>query len=506
MSDKLGRLHNEPVFFSGSIQDAEMPSQQEEEIVLAKVDEFEKKSSHKKSVFHRSHHISEKHAKYLEIIQQAKDLWGSPLKEEKLPYPDWEAIYEEEQFIEHPTIDGFYTINEEFNRTMLITGHQKFAWLDEICIQKNKWSHALIDNDDVSPIDKEIKLEEWHKKHRKHHLTQELKAHKRTEKRNKKLETHHLGFGGKMTKVIGESKAASFFAKNNLTMRGNIFKLTHITCPKNIYEIMPRYGYRKKAHVAVRVSQFGISGILTIVGYAMIPVTFGISKIATDHARTLITLSGEAITHKIAGATEKKVTVHCGLRGVQLEIPRAIPIAGDIINISESVALGTAAIGIVSTTLADLVLQKTSTRYASTINIDDLGDSRCLEELDRRIDYLSQFLLPYGQYLLLKETNLDERQKLKLILKEHFKTLRDLEKKKVESLNYYRLALVANKIPLSHRDKIFMDCVKASPLTHINTHRIARQCLNTLIEQDPALRFLAKKEHRKSVLLQKIVV
>ena len=64
-----------------------------------------------------------------------------------------------------------------------------------------------------------------------------------------------------------------------------------------------------------------------------------------------------------------------------------------------------------------------STRYTGSISLDDLGDPRVLFEMNQRIDYLSRFLLPYGQYLLFNETDIVRRKKLKKMLKSHFKLL-----------------------------------------------------------------------------------
>jgi hypothetical protein len=250
---------------------------------------------------------------------------------------------------------------------------------------------------------------------------------------------------------------------------------------------MPRFGYRKDGHVGVRITQFTLTSLLTGIGYAFTPVTFGVSKIVCDHARTFITLSGEIITHKIAGAERKKVAAHVGLRGAQLEIPNLVPIAGDVVNIAENLAFGTAALGIVSTTIADALFAHFSKRYQGTVNLDDLGDSRCIAELNSRIDYLSRFMLPYGQYLLFKETDIAQRHKLKKTLKENFALLRDLEKKKINSLNFYRLALAAEKVPETHRDKIIRDCQQALPDTRINTHRVVKKCLAKLIADDPTI-------------------
>lgn len=426
--------------------------------------------------------------KYRHVFKEAKAMWGTPLEEPVVvPIERSKAIAKEEKFIKAPTVRAFFRLAKDFDSTMRTVGHSKYSFNDDISVKMNKTSLEALDL--VIKPKKEREMEYWHRKQTikfdYQHTTAELKA----ERRHHKIQEKGLGYAGRMSEKVASAKEASFFAKNNLTIRGNVFKLTHKTCPKNIYEIMPRYGYRKSAHIGVRVTQFALTTILTGLGYALMPATFGISKIVTDHVRTIITLSGEVITHKIAGADNHKCIVHAGLRGVQLEIPRCIPIAGDVVNIGEGIAFGGAAMGIVSTTLADMILAHHSDCYVSKINLDDLGDSRCLAELNNRIDYLSQFLLPYGQYLLLKETNLVKRKQLKTELKEKFTLLRDLEKKKVNSLNFYRLGLAAERIPTSREEQIRKDCEAALLDMRLNTHRIVKKCLANLMANDPELKY-----------------
>lgn len=423
-------------------------------------------------------------SQYKTIGKEVKELWGKPdLAAEKLPYPDWSAVSREEAFKKNPCLHEFLCLEEKFSRVWSKVGHQKFEWVDAIAIYPSATTGGVMPSSQKL-VKKLNKLEEWHKDSDEDFQKDFKKALKKTEKRIAKIEEHGPGRGGKMTSVIGESKAFSFYAKNNYTIRGNVFKLTHNTIPKNLEEIMPRYGYRKGAHVGVRVTQFGLNGLLVGLGYGLIPLTFGVSKIVSDHLQTVVTLSGEAITHKIAGADKRKVAFHSTLRGVQLEVPRLIPIAGDVITIGEGIAMGSAAVGIVSTTIADALLQKISTRYASTLNIDDLGNSSCLAQLNQRIDYLARFLLPYGQYLLLHETNIENRQQLKGVLKREFKRLRSLEKKKMRSLNFYRLGLAAGKIPKHLQKKIEFDCDNAMKDLRINSHRTVRACLATLMMQE----------------------
>jgi hypothetical protein len=77
---------------------------------------------------------------------------------------------------------------------------------------------------------------------------------------------------------------------------------------------------------------------------------------------------------------------------------------------------------------------------------------------------------------------------MKKTLKENFSLLRNLEKKKVRSLNYYRLALAAEKIPQSRREQVSKDCNAACADLRVNTHRVTKKCLATLIAKDPDLR------------------
>lgn len=420
---------------------------------------------------------------YKTIKKETKHLWGKPLDESHLEPPLWEAVIAEEDFKAHPTTAEFLKLGKEFSHTMLTVGHPKYHWIERIAVDAST-TLQLHYGTEQPDAHKTEKLEQWHHHQEKKFSKRHEHACKKTQKRNQKIEEKGLGHGGKMTSVIGDSKAFAFHAKNNYTIRGNVFKLTHKTFAKNLDEIMPRYDYRKSAHMGVRIVQFGLNGLVFGLGYALIPISFGISKIVADHLNVTITLSGEAITHKIAGAKKDKIAFHSGLRGVQLEIPRLVPVVGDIVTIGETIAMGSAAAGIVSTTIADMILQKISTRYKTTMNLDDLGDSSCLEQMNQRIDYLSRFLLPYGQYLLLHETHLDERARIKKMLKKQFKNLRHLEKKKMCSLNFYRLALAADKIPIERRGKIEADCNNALSDLRVNTHRRVRACLARLMERD----------------------
>lgn len=398
----------------------------------------------------------------------------------KLPWPGSDIKRPEEEFIVHRTSEAFLRLSKEYEEVYFESKHQKFFRLNEIFIdpsnKKAQKSQIL--------KSQEQKLKAWHQKRQDHFIKNRREMLSKSSLRHQKLEEQGQGYGGRMTKSVAKAQTVAFYTKNNLTMRGQIFHMSHRIFGKNLNEMLPRYGHRKGAHVAVRVSQFTINGILSALGYAFIPVTFGLSKVVSDHLGTVITLSGETIAHKLDGAKGKKITVHAGLRGAQLSIPKSVPIVGSIIDYAENAVMGTAACGIVSTTIIDAILSNFSVRYQSTINTDDLGDSSVLQEINTRIDYLSRFLLPYGQYLLLQETDLEKGQEIRKALKHQFKIMRDLEHKLMRTLNYYRLALAAEAIPISHLEKIKKDCEDAELNHRINSYRMVRRCLTTLIAEN----------------------
>lgn len=417
------------------------------------------------------------HIAYRQVLHDAKKIWGRPLEDMERPLKCDDAIIaratrREQEFINNPTAEVFMNLVKEFQRTMSVVGYQKYLGLDKFIIKPDS------DGDVAMLLTPRNKAQEqWHRSRTEAFTTKEEHKLLKTQHREEKIKEHGKGYGGKLSNKIAFAKQKSFYAKNNYTIRGNVFKLTHLTCPKNLDEIMPRFGIRKSGYIGVRCTTFTLNAILAAMGYATMPVSFGVSKIVCDHASTAVTLTGEIITLKLIGADTKKCMVHAGLRGMQLTIQNGVPIAGDIISIGESAAFGSAAGGIVLTMMADKLLQEVSERYRSTINLEDLGDSRCLAEMNARIKYLSQFLLPYGQYLLHTERDQKVKMKIREELKDNFKILRRLEKNKVRSLYFYLLALAADKIPASHRDKIANDCKNAELEAHINTHRIVKKCL-----------------------------
>lgn len=398
------------------------------------------------------------------------------------------SMRDEEKFLSSPTVRQYYRLAAAFDQAFMDAHQPKFETMQNFLIPlgDNSKKLEILEPNLADLAEKEKKLEKWHKKHKKEFNELAQDTQHKAEKRQQKIIEDGRGVGGHLTNVVGGAKATAFLTKNRLTIRGNMFQLNNQLCGKSIYEMLPRYRSRKGQHMGVRITQFGFNAIITALGYSLVPVTFGISSIISSHAQTVITLSGEAIALKLDGAKKEKIISHASLRGVQLEIPKAIPIVGSIINIGENIAMGSAAFGIVSTTLADWILSGVSDRYTSTINIDDLGDPRVLSEFNARIDYLARFLLPMGQYMLLKETRPEHQKKLRKILKEEFKTLASLEHKKTKALNFYRVNLLAETIPFEYRAAIKEACEEDLATSKINNHKIVRRCLATLRSSAPS--------------------
>lgn len=454
---------------NNNTQNTEVPNEQEKDI-------FEKKSLGNKLTRKALSHYVKKATKKNEAHSQ-RLLRSGPF-----------SMRDEEKFLHNPTVRQYYRLAAAFDELYINAYQPKFEAMDNFLIpigQKNT-KLEIIDPALVDLTAKEKKLEKWHKKHQKEFNELAHETQHKVEKRQQKIIEDGRGVGGHMTNIVGGSKATAFFTKNRLTIRGNMFQLNNQLFGKSIYEMLPRYGSRKGQHMGVRITQFGINAIITALGYSLVPVTFGISSIISSHAQTVITLSGEAIALKLDGAKKEKIISHASLRGVQLEIPKAIPIVGQIINIGENCAMGSAAFGIVSTTIADWIMSSVSDRYTSTLNIDDLGDPRVLSEFNARINYLARFLLPMGQYLLLKETRPEHQKKLRKILKEQFKTLASLEHKKTKTLNFYRVSLMAETIPFEYRQAIKEACEEDMATSKINNYKVVRRCLATLRSSTPS--------------------
>lgn len=386
-------------------------------------------------------------------------------------------------FIKEPKLDDFFSLCSSFEKKYRDSGQAMFFRMDSILIDPKASSYAMA-NQNVSNLGvNEEKLERWTLKEQAQHEKDEQKTRERVWVRNEKIMKEGKGVGGHLTGAVLRGKTLAYTTKNRGTIRGNMFNLNSKFCGKSIEEMLPRYGSRKGKHIAVRVSQFTLNTILTAVGYGCAPVSFGVSIFVSQQAQVLVTLTGEVLGLKFDGAKKRKMISHASIRGVQLEMMR-IPFVGSIINYGENIVFGTAAGGIVITTLADWILESMSERYTSSISIDDLGDPSVLFEMNQRIDYLSRFLLPYGQYLLLNEKDVHKQKKLKKILKENFKILKSLEHQSIKALNFYRLALIAGRIPKSIRPEIEQVCQVAEKDIKNNTHRTVRQCLGELMRKE----------------------
>jgi hypothetical protein len=224
-----------------------------------------------------------------------------------------------------------------------------------------------------------------------------------------------------------------------------------------------------------------INAVFLVAGNVAAPATYGLSTVVSNQLRIGVTLTGEAAAFGVLGAQPRKIFTHTAVRAVQMEATRSMPFVGDIINYGEMGMQYVGNVDIGLSYVADLVMKEASSRYTSLLTPRDLGDSRVLYELDQRIDYLSRFLIPYGQWLLINEQVGSRQRRLRRRLKKQGKVLRKLEKKRTQAICFYQLALLGGRVPENRRDKVFADTLAASTRTHKNCHRIARQCLATLI-------------------------
>ncbi len=398
--------------------------------------------------------------------------------------PSSQAHPVEEQFIADLNLSSYGMIAKEFMDNYMNSDNKNFSALNGILIKPTPEELMTRRMKLAAYNPKQLKLEKWHKENAYKFAEELLEADEKTRIRHKKREEEGLGFGGHMSEVNLKGKEIGQFAKNNLTIRGNMVKLNNAMCGKSIYELVPLYAKRKGAKIAIKMTELGLNGILTLTGHALLPFTLGVSKIITDQLSTGVTLSGEAITGKALGATNKKIATHAALRGVQLEIPNVLP-GGTLIQIYEMGMDMGGSLTIAAGSIADIVLRNTSKRYASMISDIDLGDEKVLEQMNQRIDYLAQFLIPYGQYLLLKTKNPETRQKLLYIIKEEMKVLRDLERTKTKTLNFYLMALLAERIPADRQAGVEEACRMAVPDTRKNSHHMVRRSLATLLRERP---------------------
>jgi len=388
----------------------------------------------------------------------------------------------EQAFINAPNYDDFLKIVHTFDNTYKNNAQAQYYRLDSILIAPStKAISRSLDALDVG-VDMD-KLDQWTQKNRQQYNKEEQSTKERAWTRDQKILRKGPGFSGHMTPIVRKTKLASYYTKSNLCIRGNMFKLNNQICGKSLEEMLPRYGSRRGKHIGIRVTQFSLMALLEIAGLATSPVTFGASIIVSQQLQIIVTLTGEVIGLKWDGAQKRKMASHAAIRAIELELLR-VPVIGSFVYYAEYGVFGVAAAGIVSTTIAEWILESMSDRFTSTISPDDMGDPSVLFEMNQRIDYLSRFLLPYGQYLLLNEQDPEKQKKLRKVLKEHFNTLRHLEHQNIKALNFYRLALLAGRSPPSMREEVEQACNIARGEIRMNTHRTVRQCLGALLKDE----------------------
>jgi hypothetical protein len=388
----------------------------------------------------------------------------------------WLSIEKEKQFINNPSFEQYIDLAHSFSHKFKELGKNFFENIESILIQPKKLPTRDIKG--LNTADR--KLAKWHEKKEKKFKEKGQRYADQNNKRNKKINENGFGFSKASTKAIYCGKQFGREIKDYATLRGWMYRASDTVAGTSLYELLPRYGYRDGAYIGIRISEFALNTLILSMGYGLAPVTGGISKVVSDHLRTAVTIGGESLTHGILGAQKRKIITHASLRAVQLEIPKLMPGTGDLVQYAEMgmQSLGNGALAI--SYMADLLMRMMSTRYISLLTPRNLGDSSVLYELEVRIDYLSRFLIPYGQWLLLQESDEQKKYKLRKCLKKQSKILRTLEKKRINALNYYQLALLGGRIPKNYITKIALDTFRASHRPLKNCHRISRSCLATL--------------------------
>lgn len=392
----------------------------------------------------------------------------------------------EERFLSNLDLATYGVMAKNFIDTYMGFDNKQFSHRENLFIEPTD-PERMTPRLKLTPFAHEQReLEEWHARHAYKFAEELLEADEHTRVRHHKREEKGLGLGGNLSNKTFAVKEMGHFAKDNLTIGGQVNRLTDTLCGESIYEKLPLYASRKGPKIGIVLSEVTLTSLLTAAGTALVPVSFGISQRITNQLSTIVTLSGEAIIGKVLGAQNKKIAIHAGLRGAQLEIPNVIP-GGALVQLYETgMGLGSG-MTIAASSIADIILRNISDRYASIISENDLGDERVLEAMDNRIDYLSRFLIPYGQYLLLRTEKPETKRKLLYIVKQQMKVLRELEKAKSKALNFYQLAILAERLPKSRLAGIEAACNAAVPNVHRNTHKMARRCLATLLRERPIM-------------------
>lgn len=397
----------------------------------------------------------------------------SSLEEKKIEHKS------EKLFIENPNYSDYLKIAKNFHLNYQNLDNPSFICLDEFTIQSSN-----IDDfpkiRDYPYINEQIEHEKWLKESNTDFIKQMKKENfLSTLKKEKQIEEKcHLA--ELMSNISYRIKEGGIYVKKNFTLRGNMSTLNDDMFGKSLYELLPNYKSRKLAKLGIKISESSLKCFLTVAGNLLVPVTLGISKIASDQTKIAVTLTSESIEKKINGASDEKIATNVLFRGIQLELPHFIPVIGNAIELADDVFEITGTTAIISSKIADLILGTIFLEYQEKIPKKDFGDPKVLVELDNRINYLSKFLIPFGQYLYTQETKEARKNQLQEIIKIQLEFLRTLERRKTKTLQFYQLALIANRTPEDFVDYIKL-YINKSDSNNMNGHITARSCLATLL-------------------------
>lgn len=388
-------------------------------------------------------------------------------------------VREEEDFIKAPTVSVYGKLAKNFVDSYKIPYNEKFYSLEHILISPADADDALEERYTFDQK-RDRAFESWNEEEQLA-FAHDAAAHvQHAAERRRKIQEKGLGIGGALSKPVYHGKEVGHFTRNNLMLKGYIYKAGDAAFGKTIFELLPNFKARKAKIVGIRLSETAIEVVLEGAGLALAPFTLGISKVVSNQLNNVVTLSGEAMLSKVKGAEPKKIAMQTALRGVQLEMP-----TGQIVNIAERGTTMVSTLSILGSFLADLMLRHWSTRYTGYIHPSQLGNSDVLYELNQRIDYLAQFLIPYGKLMLLRTKSAENKSKLRFILAEQYKILRNLEQSKTKALHFYHGALLDERLPEKHRQKIESDIDFACPDTRKNSHKMAARCFYTLLARMP---------------------
>lgn len=372
-----------------------------------------------------------------------------------------------------PTLEDFLTLSDSFMDDHQDIESTQYRNIEHILItptdnQKVRW-YSCPAND----------LTTWHKEKAQEFDKDLVKAVEREALRQRKIDDHGEGHAKNIAKLNSETRDFGRFVRDNLTVRGQVYRLCDKIFSIGINELLPFYGERQKTSVGARVTQAWANGLLTILGYVLTPVTFGFSKIATGQTGIGVSVGIEAATSRLLGLPQDKIRGIAAMRTVQLEAFN-VPVIGDIAELAET---GVSLFGIsliVSSFASEIVMKAASDRYASKLGADDLGESRVLSLMTDRLKYLSQYLIPHGQNLLFAEKDNESQEVIKEQLRALMDTMRAMEIRRTKALYYYVLALQSGRVPEEMLDTIKMDCTNAIKEGEMDCHKMAKACLATL--------------------------